>query len=250
MPVAPKSDASRRVAVISALDFEKASLQALLETTGPNRAASGLSLFQAGIGAQRASSVAHAALANGAAGLVSWGVAGGLHPAMTPGTVVLPAVVLTSAGEKLETDRRWRENLKRALSQEFPVNEGGLLSSEEIIPTPRGKARAASESGAVAVDLESAAIGEAALASGKPFVVVRVILDGARDRLPDVEGLVDQTGNRDPWAVLKIACRPAQWLRVFVLARRFRRARAALSRCASFAVLDAFHYPELSSARG
>ena len=248
MPVVPESDAAPRVAVISALDFENASLQALFDTPGPlsNGASPGLSLVQAGTGAQRAASAAQAALANGAAGLVSWGVAGGLHPTMAPGTVVLPAVVHTTAGHKLETDRRWRANLRRALSGEVPVNDGELLSAEEIISTPRGKAQAASESGAVAVDLESAAIGEAALASGKPFVVVRVILDGAGDRLPDVEGLVDQTGNRDPRAALKIARRPAQWLRVIVLARRFRKARAALKRCAAYAALDEFHYPELS----
>ena len=110
MPVVPESDAAPRVAVISALDFENASLQALFDTPGPlsNGASPGLSLVQAGTGAQRAASAAQAALANGAAGLVSWGVAGGLHPTMAPGTVVLPAVVRTTAGQKLETDRRWR----------------------------------------------------------------------------------------------------------------------------------------------
>lgn len=246
MPGVLESDADRRVAVISALDFEKASLQALLETSGPpsGPAASRFSLFQAGSGAQKASAAAHAALEAGAVGLVSWGVAGGLHPAMVPGTVVLPEVVYASTGEKLETDRRWRDNLRRALSPEFRVHEGGLLSADAIIPTPGAKARAASGSGAVAVDMESAAIGRAALAAGRPFVVVRVILDGAGDRLPDVQGLVDQTGNRDPWAFYRIACRPTQWFRMLVLARRFLTARAALRRCASCAARDGFHHPE------
>ena len=193
---------------------------------------------------------ARAALDDGADGLVSWGIAGSLHPALVPGTIVLPAEVHTAEGRRLRTDAGWRGNLRRALSQGLAVEEGGLLSAEEVLPTPRDKARAALESGAVAVDMESGAIGEVAMASDRPFVVVRVILDGAADSLPDVEGLMDQGGNRDLRAVLRLASRPAQWSRLLVLAWRFRTARAALTRCASYAAAEAFHYPELSSARG
>ena len=251
MSVAPKPLAAR-VAVISALDFENTSLKSHFGPSGSRSRPdeSRVSLFQAGAGPQRASLAARAALQNGAAGLVSWGVAGGLHPALVPGAIVLPVAVHTPTGEMLTTDTRWRENLRSALSQEFAVHEGGLLSVAEVLSTPRDKARAAKESGAVAVDMESAAIGEVAMASGIPFVVLRVILDGAADSLPDVEGLMDQAGNRDSRAVLRLVCKPAQWSRLFVLAGRFRRARAALTRCALHAAPDAFHFPELPSARG
>lgn len=252
MSVAPEPIPARRVAVIAALDFEKASLQALIGRAGPRASPAfpALSLFQAGIGPERSAQAARQAVESGAAGLVSWGVAGGLHPDMLPGTVVLPAEVYTSSGGRLATDRRWRDNLRQALSREFTVHEGGLLSTEAVLPTPRDKARAASQSGALAVDMESAAIGQVALSAGIPFVVLRVILDGVEDHLPDVAGLVDQTGNRDARAAFRIASRPTQWPGLIVLAWRFKRARAALGRCASRAALHAFHYPELSSAQG
>lgn len=251
MSVAPKLFAAR-VAAISALDFENASLESVFgpSGSGSHPDESRVSFFQAGAGPRRASVAARAALRDGAAGLVSWGVAGGLNPALVPGTIVLPREVHTPSGEILTTDVRWRANLRSALGPEFAVHEGGLLSSGEVLQTPRDKALAASESGAVAVDTESAAIGEVALASGNPFVVVRVILDAAADSLPDVEGLMDERGNRDSRAIFGLVRKPAQWSRLFVLARRFRKARVVLTRCASRLAPDAFHFPTLPSTPG
>ena len=247
MPASPDPPATR-LTVISALDFERASLESVLDTSDPGSVgvAGRISLVQSGVGGDRASAAARTALQGGADALMSWGVAGGLQRTLVPGDVVLPAAVRAADGRRIVTEPAWRERLAHLLQREFAVHQGDLLSVDQILATPQAKAHAAMDSGAIAVDMESAAIGEVAAAAGRPFIVLRVIIDGATDTLADVEGLMDQAGNRDAAAVLRSACNPAQWSRLWILSRRFRRARAALARCASVVAGDGLHYSGLA----
>ena len=61
----------------------------------------------AGASPARASAQASALIDRGIDGLVSFGVAGGLNPALAPGTVVIAGQVLAPDGTRFETDPAW-----------------------------------------------------------------------------------------------------------------------------------------------
>src|SRR5437764_178293 len=110
--------------------------------------------------------------------LVSFGVAGGLSPHLKPGHVILSAEVIGD-------DHHWRPNERfqqqiRGLGGRIGALEGAVLGSRAILATEDDKTRAWRETGAVAVDLESAIVARAAEAAGIPFLVLRTIADHGR----------------------------------------------------------------------
>lgn len=244
--VAEVPETAPRVAVIAALSLERAPLQSRLRREPP----SGLTLHQSGAGFERAYRAAQTALREGAAALVSWGVAGGLVPGLTPGTILLPQRVLSPHGALLAADVEWRTNLLAALQPSFRVHEGDLLGVEQILATPRSKAHAANASGAVAVDMESAAVAEAASEAGRPFVVLRVVADGLADTLPPgVEGWVDDAGNQRLAPALETVLRPTLWRGLFTLAQRYREARRVLAGSAHIVVSRRLLFPHAPPPR-
>ena len=60
---------------------------------------------------ERARAEAARLAAEGATGLVSFGLAGGLAPELRPGDLVLPETVQAPDGRSLPTDPAWRDNL-------------------------------------------------------------------------------------------------------------------------------------------
>ena len=232
-----------RVAVIAALGLEIAPLAALLE--GIPRAP--ISLHQSGSGYRRAYSAARAALQGGAVALVSWGIAGGLEPGLTAGALLLPRRVLKPGAEPRSADAEWRAALLPVLRPRFPVHEGDLLGAEEILATPRSKARAAMDSGAVAVDMESAAVADAAHEAGRAFIAFRVVADRFADTLPpDVDRWIDDAGNRRLAPALDVALKPSHWRALLSLALRYRKARQALTESAGLVAAGGFLYPQAS----
>lgn len=191
----------------------------------------GVSLIQCGPGAARAARAAVAAIERGARALVSCGMAGALTPAVEPGDVLLPGTVVRGDGKRFDTDDAWRERLAATLKGRFPVNQGLLLAAGDVLATPSAKRRASELSGgAVAVDMESGALAEAAAAAGIPFVVLRVVTDGADDELPSgIERWIDDAGRRRLASVVDAAFRPADWRLLWTLAKRYRQARRTLS---------------------
>lgn len=244
--LSPVVDADSSVAVIAALAVERAPLDALLmsDPKPPIR------VYQCGVGCERAYDAASAALSAGASALVSWGLAGALVPELSAGTILLPQQVLTLEGERLATDSRWRMEVSRALQPLFAVRDGSLVEVREVLSTRVAKAREAQASGAIAVDMESAAVGRAAAGAGKPFVVLRVVVDGLTDTLPPgIEQWLDEAGNRRLIAALETAFKPACWPGLFKLSRRYRQARRALTVAAQVLVPRGFLYPQPPSVR-
>ena len=240
----PDVDAS--VAVIAALAIERAPLDSLL-TADPQ---SSIRVYQCGTGHERAYAAACSALSAGASALVSWGVAGALVPELSAGTILLPQQVLTSTGVTLATDSRWRMELYRALQAMFAVRDGSILETPDVLTTRIVKAQAAQASGAIAADMESAAVGQAASDAGKPFVVLRVVLDTLADTLPrDIERWVDEAGNQRRMAALEMALRPTSWPNLIRLSRRYGRARGALAASAQVLVPHGFLYSQPPSAQ-
>jgi adenosylhomocysteine nucleosidase len=161
---------------------------------------------------------------DGATALISFGLAGGLDPALVAGTLLAPQGVL-SQGRLFPCDAE----LCGALAGEsIPC----LLAGETVVDRAADKLRLGQETGAGAVDLESGAVAEVASATGIPFAVLRAICDPAARDLPRaaVEGL-DEQGRIALMKMAGILARhPWQILGLVALGRDAARARRALVR--------------------
>src|SRR6185437_3742845 len=152
-------------------------------------------------------------LAAGAGGVISFGLAGGLDPALRPGQVVVPAEVVTEDG---------RYDADPVLAVRF----GGLTShrlwgGEAIAASAAAKAALFARHGAQAIDLESGAVARAASARGVAFVAVRAICDPAERDLPPVALVaLGASGGIGIWRVgLSLLRRPGQLPGLLALAR-------------------------------
>ena len=161
--------------------------------------------------------------------LVSFGVAGGLAPHLKPGDVILSAEVIGD-------DRRWRPSARfhrsvAGLAHQIGAIDGPVLGSRDILATEEDKERAWLDSGALAVDLESAIVARAAEAAGIPFLVLRTIADPARRELPPA-ALIPLAQDGTPSfirVVAEVMRRPSQITALFGLARETRQALTALA---------------------
>ncbi len=233
-----------KIAIVIALGIERACLESELD----DDPSSSIVLYQSGPGATRAAEAARTAVKTGASALVSWGLAGGLEPELKPGTVVIPQRILVSSGSLIDTDRGWQARLVAALQSEFIVHEGDLLVSERLLATPRSKARAALDSGAVAVDMESAAIATVAEEADLPVIAVRVVADGLADTLPaDVSAWIDADGRRRLTPLFGAVFKPSQWSTLATLARRSGIAQHTLTNLARLLVPTGFEFVPQSS---
>jgi nucleoside phosphorylase len=173
------------VGVVAALESEARTLGvAVRRRDGLFFLSDGALLAVSGMGGARAALAARHLVDAGASALMSFGLAGGLDPKLTAGTVVLPSAVISRGGARFSTSTEWREQLERAIAKQRPVAAGSLLTSVSAIGAVADKAAAFRETGAVAVDLESVGVAEVAAAHHLPFIALRVIVDTAADVLP------------------------------------------------------------------
>jgi adenosylhomocysteine nucleosidase len=215
-----------RIAIVAALEAECVSLHRAVARGAP------WLVVQSGPGEARAAAAAERALAAGAVGLLSWGLAGGLDARVAPGTIVVPRRVLREHGAPYAVATEWHEHLA-GRARALGVSDGDLLTVTAALHSPQEKQAAHAATGAVAVDMESAAIADVAARAGVPFAVTRVVVDGAADALPrDVERWVDERGARRLTPVLRAVVMPSEWPVLATLGRRFAVARRALERFA------------------
>jgi hopanoid-associated phosphorylase len=161
--------------------------------------------------------------------LVSFGVAGGLAPHMRPGDVILSAEVIGD-GQRWAAEPGFHSQVAD-LAREIGAIDGPVLGGCDILATREDKARAWRETGALAVDLESAIVARAAAAAAIPFLVLRTIADPATRRLPPA-ALIPLTADGTPAfsrVVREVARRPRQIGALFGLARETRQALTALA---------------------
>ena len=173
-------------------------------------------------------------VSEGCAGLLSIGMAGGLAPGLEPGSVVVPDDVIAPGGERFETDKAWRERLRAALGQSMEVSAAPLLGSDGLVASPEAKKNLNRDTDAVAVDMESHAVAQAAGEGGIPFLVLRVIADPAGRAVPEwiVRG-VGAGGAPGPGRLLAgLLLRPWDVGTVIGLAGDSRKALRVLSRVA------------------
>jgi adenosylhomocysteine nucleosidase len=217
--------------VVAALEAEARTLgMAVRRRDGLSSLGDGALLAVSGIGAALATIAARQLIDAGAMRLMSFGLAGGLDPALAAGTVVLPREVISQSGLRYSTSTAWREQLCTAIAGRSAVMDGILLSSSEPIDTVADKAAAFRETGAVAVDMESMAIAQVAAAHDLPFIAVRVIVDTAADVLPRAVVAASTAGQVSLRRLLGgLAMAPLELVPLIRLARRYRAATRSLA---------------------
>ena len=190
----------------------------------------------AGPGPERAREAARELLDEGCGGLLSYGIAGGLNPDLGPGALIVADAVIMSNGASIPTDEAWRARLLTLIEHEAPLCMP-LAGSDRVIMNPDAKRRLFETTAAAAVDMESHAVAEAALAAGVPFLVLRVISDSASGSIPRsaMKG-VDEKGRDRPLAVMKaLLTRPGDLFGLIKLGRDSADAMAVLRRVAAIA---------------
>lgn len=162
------------------------------------------------------------AIRAGATSLLSFGLAGGLDPALRPGTLLLPAEVLVD-DRRIPTDASLRGRLGAGL-------DAPLLGAHAIAATVAAKRALFTATGAAAIDLESGGVAQVAQARGVPFAVLRAVCDPAgRDLPPAALVALDRQGAVGLVRVLaSIVAHPVQILGLLSLAGDAAAARRSL----------------------
>lgn len=167
---------------------------------------------------------------HGAVALLSWGCAGALSKKAVPGELLLPRTILTEDGHTIYTDTIWHKRWVEHLSRTLDWHEGMLVESSKVIRSEEGKKQLARRSGAVAVDMESAAIGQVASQAGIPFMVIRAIADTADEALPPciVNMISDKKQIQTGHILSTLIGQPWQWPSMIRLGLHFRAATHTL----------------------
>lgn len=183
-----------------------------------------------GPGAGPATAAAQRLVAAGAEGLVSWGVAAGLDPGLAPGALLLPDGVIGEDGVHRRPSAPWRARLIARLTHLQPLT-GAVAETATLLGDAAAKSALRARTGAVAADMESAAVLRAAAAAGVPALVVRVVLDPAAGAVPPAWArVVDPAGRLQPAALWPLLLRPGAWPAGLALAHQRRRAARTLRR--------------------
>ena len=179
------------IGVIAALPGEARSLRKSTAHWGGR----GPEVVLSGIGPRAAGAAAESLAWAGVAGLVSFGYSGALKPALKSGTLILPDEIIDAEGNRYTTDGAWLSALAAAIAPDVPVVVGPLLSVAHMLASAEAKCAAHDATGAVAVDMESSAIGAVAGRHGLPFIAVRAVLDEAAHTVPSaILAAVDERG--------------------------------------------------------
>jgi adenosylhomocysteine nucleosidase len=218
------------VGIVAALEAEARTLgPAVRRRDGLSSLGDGALLAVSGMGGDLAASAARRLIEAGVSALLSFGLAGGLDPALRAGRVVLPDEVMSREGARVPTSSEWRRHLRRAITELEPAG-GTLLSCASPVATVEEKALLFRQTGAAAVDMESLAIGQIAAAHDLPFMAVRVIVDGAADALPRA---VTAAGRSGQLSVLRLigglVAAPGDLVGLIRLSRRYRAATRSLT---------------------
>ncbi len=188
----------------------------------------GIRAVVAGGGARRLAALL-AAEPGEVAAVLSFGIAGGLDPALGAGDLVVATRVRGPRGA-WRADLGWAAALARATGARLGVVAGAAV----VVAEPAAKRNLRSATDALAVDLESEAAAAFAASRGLPFVALRAIADTAEEVLPRAAAVgLTADGRPAPGRVaLALLRRPGDLPALVQVARRTREALAALERAA------------------
>jgi adenosylhomocysteine nucleosidase len=194
-------------------------------------------LAWSGIGAKRARPAAERLLGHGAPALLSWGCAAALSERLAPGSLLLPSTVVAADGAVFRVDAGWHARLCAGTAKRFPTATGALVETRVLLTEPRQKHALCKRTGAIAADMESAALAAVAQEAGVGFMAIRAVADGADMVIPRVAiKAVDDCGRLALAGLLAgLICYPQEWRHLGRLSRGFHAAQATLAAVAAYA---------------
>jgi adenosylhomocysteine nucleosidase len=156
------------------------------------------------------------------------GFCGALQDGLQVGDVVLATEVVDTSGNCWPAT--WPVELP-AGPWDPPLHRGRLVSVPQLAATPEQKRALGMQHGALAVDMEAAALAEACRKAGVPFGCVRAVSDEAGMTLsPRLASLVS-SGRVSPWRLgLAVAMAPRMIGELWRLARQTRVAAERLGK--------------------
>lgn len=165
------------------------------------------------------------AAGEGVTALLSFGIAGGLDPALRAGDLVVGTRV-RGRGGAWATDPVWAATLARVTGARL----GAVAGAAGVVADPGAKRALRRATDALVVDLESEAVAILAAARGLPFAVLRAVADTAADALPRAAAVgLTADGRMAPGRVaLALLRRPGELPGLLRAAARARVALAAL----------------------
>jgi adenosylhomocysteine nucleosidase len=141
-------------------------------------------LAYSGAGANNAQTASELLIEHGATRLISWGCAAALSSTLNPGDLVLPDTLIDVDGIQIGIDPDWHGYTKNLLSTTLEVHTGSLAESKSIVSTSQDKKQQHTQTGAIALDMESIAIAKVARQHKLPFLAIRAIADPVNMDLP------------------------------------------------------------------
>jgi hopanoid-associated phosphorylase len=164
---------------------------------------------------------------------ISFGLCGGLDPALRSGDIVIGTSVLAGGAAVMADESVARELVARLRAAGERVSLGVVAGVEAPVLTKLAKAELRNATMAVAVDMESHLAGRLAADRTSPFAILRVVSDPAgRDLPPLVTKAVRADGSVDLGAVALAAIHsPEETPGLIATARDSAIAFRALRRC-------------------
>jgi adenosylhomocysteine nucleosidase len=191
----------------------------------------GAMLIVSGMGPPRAARTSRALLERGATALLSWGSAGGLASKASPGSLILPKTVIASDRSLYHVDAPWHERLCNRLKGYVHFHTEPLVESSKVVRTPAEKGTLFRETGAIGVDMESAAVAAMAQEAQVPFMAVRAVADAMNTTIPECTlNTFDEFGRFNLIKlVLGLAEHPAELFGLLRIGRNYRAAQRTLA---------------------
>ncbi|MGZ5030658.1 MAG: phosphorylase family protein [Methylobacter sp.] len=141
-------------------------------------------LAYSGAGADNARAASELLLTQGASRLVSWGCAAALSESLKPGDLILADTLIDAEGAEFGIHDDWLGFATSLLSTQLKVHTGSLAESKTIVATAKDKKRLYDQTGAIALDMESAAVAAVARQNNLPFLAIRTVADPVHMDLP------------------------------------------------------------------
>ena len=192
-----------------------------------------------GTGPEAAAAAARDLLAKGATVLLSWGVAGALHPDLKPGQVFRDPSVYTCDGVEVVCQTPSGIRFERTVRSDGVGRR--LITLSQPVYGKEEKAKLFESFGMHLIDMESAGVARVCACEGIPFLAVRSVVDKVSDEVPAAfMRAIHEDGRLKPFVVLKDVIRSPWLLKpLFNQAIQFHIAIKSLRSTAAILTIDA-----------
>jgi hopanoid-associated phosphorylase len=225
-----------QLGIITGLQKEAACLRAGSRRSRAARSRHEPMIFAAAGQPKIAAQVAKRMIDEGASGLLSFGIAGGLDPSLGPGVVVVATQVVRPDGKAIDCHEPW---ISKLLVAGAGFDSGPILGSDDAVMTTARKAALYREYNCLAVDMESHAVATVAQKAGVPFIALRAVGDPAGRAIPPaaLAGLSPDGRTRALPVLAALMQRPKDAAALIRLARDTNAALASLRRVAGMGLI-------------